>query len=228
MKRCARGWSLIPRAPRSRQRFASSIGLSVRSRRTNGISRPSERSCVLERAVVRRAKRRMPVRLVHAEHERPGHAVALHAALELFVDPAHPVDVVPQMDVRVEDLGAVGEQASELLVVARDQLLGPLELLAPRTLSLGSPVRILRSARRPDLRRHRDAARDAARGSRCRAGSVPVRRKGRQENDVLDRVRGRADHRGRIEAQPYEEFGYDELLAEGKAPASTSSRATSR
>ena len=43
MKRWARGWSLIPRAPRSRQRSASSIGLSVRSRRTNGISLPSER-----------------------------------------------------------------------------------------------------------------------------------------------------------------------------------------
>ena len=41
---CARGWSLIPRAPRSRQRSASSIGSSVRSRRTNGISRPSERA----------------------------------------------------------------------------------------------------------------------------------------------------------------------------------------
>src|SRR5215210_6825707 len=37
---CARGCSLIPRAPASRQRVASSIGLSPRSSRTNGISSP--------------------------------------------------------------------------------------------------------------------------------------------------------------------------------------------
>ena len=54
--------------------------------------------------------------------------MTIHAALQLLVDPAHAVDVVPEMDVRIEDLGAVGEQALQLLVVARDQLLGPLEL----------------------------------------------------------------------------------------------------
>src|SRR2546428_2799645 len=41
---CARGCSLMPRAPRSRQRSASSIGASARSSRTNGIMRPFERS----------------------------------------------------------------------------------------------------------------------------------------------------------------------------------------
>ena len=43
-KRCARGWSLIPRAPRSRHRRASSSGSSVRSSRTKGTSRPFDRS----------------------------------------------------------------------------------------------------------------------------------------------------------------------------------------
>ena len=41
---CARGCSLIPPAPRSRQRVASSIGLSARSSRTNGTSSPPLRS----------------------------------------------------------------------------------------------------------------------------------------------------------------------------------------
>ena len=49
---CARGWSLIPRAPRSRQRVASSIGSSARSRRTNGISRPVRALGERERPVV--------------------------------------------------------------------------------------------------------------------------------------------------------------------------------
>ena len=73
---CARGCSLIPRAPRSRQRTASSIGSSPRSSRTNGISRPSPRRGVLERPVVRRTERRVAVGLVHAEHERARDPVA--------------------------------------------------------------------------------------------------------------------------------------------------------
>ena len=51
---------------------ASSIGLSDRSSRTNGISRPSDSLGRGERAVVRRPEPGMPVGLVHAEHERPG------------------------------------------------------------------------------------------------------------------------------------------------------------
>ena len=90
---------------------------------------------VLERAVVRRAESRVAVGLVHAEHERAGHVVALHAPLELLVDPAHAVDVVPQVDVRVEDL-AVGNEPTQLVVVARDQLLGPIELLLHESLIL--------------------------------------------------------------------------------------------
>ena len=81
--RCARGCSLMPRAPASMQRSASSIGVSFRSSRTNGISRPSDCARVRERAVVRRAKRRMPVGLVEAEHERALDAVLVHQPEQL-------------------------------------------------------------------------------------------------------------------------------------------------
>ena len=111
MKRCARGWSLIPRAPRSSPRRASSSGSSVRSSRTNGISRPVRALRERERAVVRRAERRLPVGLVEAEHERPGDAVLVHAGEELVEAALHPVDVVPEVDVRVEDVGALGQLA---------------------------------------------------------------------------------------------------------------------
>jgi hypothetical protein len=41
--------------------------------------------------------------LVHAEHERSADSVALHHALELVVVADHPVDVVAEVKVRVED-----------------------------------------------------------------------------------------------------------------------------
>ena len=64
---CARGWSLIPRAPRSRQRSASSIGLSLRSSRTKGMNRPSD--APRTRAYGRFPRgTRVPVGLVEAEH----------------------------------------------------------------------------------------------------------------------------------------------------------------
>ena len=85
----------------------------------------------------------MAVGLVHAEHERAGHVVAIHAPFELLVDPAHAVDVVPQVDVRVEDL-AVGNESTQLRVVARDQLLGPVELTLHESSSYARPVRIRR------------------------------------------------------------------------------------
>ena len=101
---CARGCSLIPRAPASRQRVASSTGPSARSSRTNGTSRPSERCRVGERAVVRGAEARVAVGLVEAEHERARDPVALLALDELVEVADHAVHVRPQMDVRVEDL----------------------------------------------------------------------------------------------------------------------------
>ena len=53
-------------------------GSSVRSSRTNGISRPFERGGERERAVVRRAEAGMAVGLVEAEHEGARDAVAVH------------------------------------------------------------------------------------------------------------------------------------------------------
>ena len=80
-----------------------------------------------ECAVVRGAERRVPVGLVHAEHECPSDPVPLLDLLEVVVDAAEAVDVVAEVDVGVEDLGVLGQLAGELLVVAGDQCLRPLE-----------------------------------------------------------------------------------------------------
>jgi hypothetical protein len=58
---------------------------------------------VLERAVVRPAEGRVAVGLVHAEHERPRDAVPVHHPEEIVELADHPVDVVAEVDVRVED-----------------------------------------------------------------------------------------------------------------------------
>ena len=75
-----------------------------------------------ERPVVRGAERGMPVGLVEAEHERARDAVVAHQRLELVVVADHAVDVVAEVEVRVEDLGAVGQQPPDLVVVAADKL----------------------------------------------------------------------------------------------------------
>ena len=80
-----------------------------------------------ERAVVGRAERRVTVDLVHAEHEAARDPVVLVGPLEVLVDPGHAVDVVTEVDVRVEDLGALGQLAHQLFVVAGDQRLRLLE-----------------------------------------------------------------------------------------------------
>ena len=51
----------------------------------------------------------MPVGLVHAEHEAARDPEAVEDPLELLVDAAEPVDVVPEVDVGVEDLGVFGQ-----------------------------------------------------------------------------------------------------------------------
>ena len=87
---------------------------------------------VRERAVVRRAERRVAVGLVHAEHERVGDAVAVHEPLELVEAADHAVDVVPEVHVHVEDLGTGRQVTPELLVVRRDQRALALECLFHR------------------------------------------------------------------------------------------------
>jgi hypothetical protein len=91
---------------------------------------PSARALgVGERPVIRGAERRVPVDLVHAEHEAARNSVAIEDPLEVLVDPGHPVDVVAEVDVRVEDLHVLRQLAPQLLVVAGDQRLRLLEHL---------------------------------------------------------------------------------------------------
>ena len=64
----------------------------------------------------------MPVGLVEAEHEGARDAVARLELLELVVVADHPVDVLTEVQVRVEDRGALREQPPSLVVPAGDQL----------------------------------------------------------------------------------------------------------
>jgi hypothetical protein len=71
----------------------------------------------------------VPVGLVHAEHEAAGDPGRVVDPLQLLVHADLAVDVVPEMDVSIEDLGAFRQLVPELLLVARNQLLGALKLL---------------------------------------------------------------------------------------------------
>ena len=82
---------------------------------------------LLERPVVGRSEGRVPVGLVHAEHEGARDAVALVDRLELLVDAGHAVDVVAKVNVGIEDLRVRRQLAGELLVVPGDQRLRPFE-----------------------------------------------------------------------------------------------------
>jgi hypothetical protein len=55
------------------------------------------------------------------------HPLLLNAADQVVVDADHPVDVVAEMRVRVEDLGAFGKLPAKLVVPLRHQLLGTLQ-----------------------------------------------------------------------------------------------------
>ena len=80
-----------------------------------------------QRAVVAGAEARMAIGLVEAEHEAARDPVLVHAADQVVVDPDHAVDVVPEVGVSVEDLGAVRQLAAQLLVPLRHQFLGTLQ-----------------------------------------------------------------------------------------------------
>ena len=76
-----------------------------------------------ERPVVRGAECGVAVGLVEAEHEAPLDPVALVQAGELLEGADHPVDVVPEVDVRVEDRLIRGQDRRQRRVPASDELL---------------------------------------------------------------------------------------------------------
>ena len=64
----------------------------------------------------------MPVGLVEAEHERAADAVLVHHPEQLVRPSAHSVDVVAEMDVRVEDLEVGGKLAQDLFPPGREEV----------------------------------------------------------------------------------------------------------
>ena len=69
----------------------------------------------------------MPVGLVQAEGERPRDRVALQEGEQLVERGHEPVDVVPHVDVRVEELGALGDELAHRFLVRRHECECPLE-----------------------------------------------------------------------------------------------------
>ena len=91
---------------------------------------PVRASGGLERAVVACAEPGVPVGLVEAEDVAARDPVLVHGRLELFEAPGHPVDVVAEVRVRVEDVGACGQFGAELRLEAREELFCSFERLA--------------------------------------------------------------------------------------------------
>ena len=145
-KRCARGWSLMPRAPRSMQRVASSTGPRRGRAGRTAISAPAPSGALGERPVVRRAEGGMPVGLVEAEDERPRDAVRALDREQLVAVTDHPVDVVAEMDVRVEDRRPGRQLGARELGVPLEELVRAVDRV--HVLSVWRSTR--RSPRRPD------------------------------------------------------------------------------
>ncbi len=95
---------MIPRAPLASDRSASATGSSWGLIRQKGISSPPLVARGLEHHVV---GRRVPVELVHREHEGAPRAGRLQPSDQLRGSLAHAVGVVlPEVRVRVEQLEA--------------------------------------------------------------------------------------------------------------------------
>ncbi len=102
---------------------------------------PLRTSGELERAFVARSKAGMPIGLVETEDVAPRDPVPVHGRLELFEASGHPVDVVTEVRVRVEDVGACRQFGAELCLEARKELFCSFERFA-HTLNLPTwPIR---------------------------------------------------------------------------------------
>ena len=115
---CARGWSLMPRAPRSRSTPADRLLGEVEP--DEGDEQPVRALGGRERPVVRGPERRMAIGLVEAERERSLRRPPREAQ-ELVERRDEPVDVPADVDVRVEDVGSVGNEPPHLLLVLREE-----------------------------------------------------------------------------------------------------------
>ena len=117
----------------------------------------------LERAVVAGAEPGMPVGLVEAEDVAPRDPVPVHGRLELLEAPGHPVDVVAEVRVRVEDVGACGQFGAELRLEAGKELFCSFERLAHPlnlpTWPIRTPVRAPGRGKRAPARRRPTAGR---------------------------------------------------------------------
>jgi len=105
---------LIPRAPRSRQRVASSTGVQVEPHERDDAAFRSSRK--RERAVVCCPEGRVPVGLVEAEHEAARHPVPVHLVDQVLIPADHAVDVLAEVNVGVEHFRVFGQLAPQLLV----------------------------------------------------------------------------------------------------------------
>src|SRR2546430_1436854 len=82
-----------------------------------------------ERTVVPCTEARMAVGLVEAEHVGARDSERIHRRDQLVVMADHPVDVVAEVRVRVEEIRACGQLVAQLGLEAGEQLLGALDRL---------------------------------------------------------------------------------------------------
>ena len=75
----------------------------------------------LERAVVRRPEGRLAIGLVEAERKRVTDSIALQEGEQIVERCDEAVDVAADVNVRVEELGAFGEQRGDLVVIHLDE-----------------------------------------------------------------------------------------------------------
>ena len=125
---CARGCSLMPRAPRSRQRSASPSGSSSRLSRTNGKSRSGASAAHLSTRSFGRAVGRLAVGLVEREDVRAAVTPASSMSARCCSTRQRVAILIEsEMRVRVERLAALGEQRGDVSGLRREQLLGTLD-----------------------------------------------------------------------------------------------------
>ena len=120
-----------------------------------------------ERAIVRNGEGRLAVVLVHTEDVRAGEAEAVEQPQQLVVFAGHPVDVVPEMRVRVVQERVLGQLGAQGFAIPVDDR--PSALERGHRLSLRACFGA--AERRPDARRRHQAAGAAAAPSQRRRRS---------------------------------------------------------
>src|SRR5439155_1351544 len=154
----------------------------------------------------------VPVRLVEADHERTRDPVTVHHTEQLVVVADHPVDVRAEVQVGVEDVGAVGQRAKNFLVVEGEKL-------ARSCPGVGHGGSLVRVPLMPDVLIYADTFRSPEMRHEVAIG-IPdaflyVEKDGARHIQIGAMEIPRLAALGLYELHPSEEFGFDDLVGSG-------------